>query len=462
MDKNSTESLGTKPIGTLLLEQAIPASIGVLVMSLNVLVDSVFVGNWIGPLAMAAINVVLPISFFIAAIGMAIGIGGSSVLSRALGAKDYKKAVKVFGNQISLTLFSTITLATLGLLYSDFLVNAFGGRGSIFDFAIDYYTIVLYGVPLLALNMMGNNVIRAEGKPKFAMIAMIIPSISNLVLDYVFIKVMDLGMVGAAWATTISYAMCFLYILYFFIIKSELHLNFKSLILEVHIVKEIAALGSITFARQGVISLIYFILNNIVVDLEGEWAVTTYVIISRLLMFALFPIIGVTQGFLPIAGFNYGAEKYDRVLEVIKTAVIYAGVLGIIIFSVIMIFTEAIVHLFLSEGDHISEAQILINTKVLQEAPSAIRLVFLAIPIVALQFIGSAYFQAVGKALSALLLTLSRQALFLIPALLILPKYFGIIGVWIAFPISDILSTIITGYYLNREIKTKLQPRIAN
>ena len=462
MTKNTSKKLGTEPIASLLLKQAIPASIGILVMSLNILVDSIFVGKWVGPLAIAAINVVLPVSFFIAAIGMAIGIGGSSVLSRALGDNNYEKAIKVFGNQTALTLIITLTLIFLGLLHIDYLVNAFGGKGAIFEPAKDYYRIVLYGVPILALAMMGNTVIRAEGKPKFAMIAMIIPSVSNLFLDYIFINVLDMGMIGAGWATTASYVLCFAYIIYFFVFKSELRLGLHHLKLESSIVKEIAALGSITLARQGVISIVYLILNNIMVDIEGEWAVTCYAIVSRLLMFALFPIIGITQGFLPIAGFNYGAKEYDRVKEVIYTSIKYASALGIFILAALFIFPEPVASLFIGTGEHITDAQKTINQKVLAEAPSAIRYVFAASPIIAIQLIGSAYFQAVGKAVPALLLSLSKQGFFLIPLLLVLPKYYGITGVWIAFPISDVLSTIVTGYFLQKEIKTKLQPRIAN
>ena len=447
MRKKSTTDLGEKPIHQLLLKQAIPASIGILVMSLNVLVDSIFVGNWIGPLAMAAINVVLPVSFFIAAIGLAIGIGGTSVLSRALGAQNFQKALRVFGNQISLTLLISITLVAFGLFFTDNLVLAFGGVGAIFDLAKDYYIIVLYGVPILAINMMGNNVIRAEGKPKFAMVAMIIPSITNLLLDYVFIKQMNLGMIGAGWATTISYLLCFLFIAYFFVFKSELRLTLKSLVLNASIVKEIGALGGTTLARQATVSFVYFLMNNIVVDLEGEWAVATYAIISRLLMFIMFPIIGVTQGFLPIAGYNYGAEKFHRVKQVVKTAIIYAGGLGLLIFTIIMLLPEAITALFLNAD--LSE----VNLKVLKETPLAIRLVFCMVPIVPLQLIGSAYYQAAGKALPAFLLTLTRQGIFLIPSLLLLSHFYGIIGVWLAFPVSDFLSTVVTGFFLNRELK---------
>ncbi|WP_010182269.1 MATE family efflux transporter [Aquimarina agarilytica] len=459
MAKTTSTALGSEPIGSLLLKQAIPAAIGILVMSLNILVDSIFVGKWVGPIAIAAINVVLPVSFFIAAIGMAIGIGGSSVLSRALGAKNYEKAIRVFGNQTALTLVITLTLISVGLIFTDSLVHTFGGKGAIFDLAKDYYRIVLYGVPILALAMMGNTVIRAEGKPKHAMIAMIIPSVANLFLDYLFINVFGWGMIGAGWATTASYICCFSYIFYFFFAISELRLQIKHLKFNIPILKEIAALGSTTLARQGVISIVYLILNNIMVDIEGEWAVACYAIVSRLLMFALFPIIGITQGFLPIASYNYGAQEFGRVKQVIYTAIIYATGLGIFILGLLFLFPEPIAQLFLSNSDHISAAQKTINNLVLNEAPRAIRFVFAASPIIAIQLIGSAYFQAVGKAIPALLLSLSKQGFFLIPLLLILPKHYGILGVWISFPISDTLSTIATGFFLNKEIKTKLNTK---
>src|SRR5690606_26335361 len=197
MDMRSTDELGQRPIGALLIKQAVPASIGILVMSLNVLVDYILVGNWIGPIAIAAINVVLPVSFFIAALGMAVGVGGSSIISRALGANNRDKALKTFGNQISFTVLITVSMVALGLYYVDSLIPAFGGKGSIFDLARTYYTIIMYGVPFLPLSMMGNTVIRAEGKPKFAMVAMIIPSVSSLFLDYVFIYIFDWAMPGA-------------------------------------------------------------------------------------------------------------------------------------------------------------------------------------------------------------------------------------------------------------------------
>ncbi len=453
----SSDELGIRPIGKLLVKQSVPAAIGILVMSLNVLIDSVFVGKWIGSIAIAAISVVLPITFFIAALGMSIGVGGSSIISRALGAADREKALKTFGNQITLTFVMTINMVILGLIYVNDLIPIFGAKGSIFEPAKVYYVIILYGVPFLAYTMMGNNVMRAEGKPKFAMNAMIIPSVANLFMDYLLIYVFDMGMAGAAWATTTAYLMSFSYALYFFLSKnSELKINLGHLGFNIPILKEIGSLGFVTLARQAVISFTYLLMNNILFNLGGEAMIAVYAIIGRILMFALFPVFGITQGFLPIAGFNYGAEKYDRVKETIYTATKYASVLGSIVFLGLLIFPEALTSLFLSNRADLPTEDKLVNTFVLEHTPNAIRWVFAATPIIALQLIGAAYFQAIGKAIPALLLTLTRQGFFFIPLILILPNYFGELGIWLSFPIADVLATIVTGLYLRKEIKATL------
>ena len=445
LTSEKSKLLGTKSIPSLLIQQAVPASIGILVMSLNILVDTIFVGNWIGPIAIAAINVVLPVSFFIAALGMAIGIGGASIISRALGANNYVKARKTFGNQVSLTLIITVVLVILGLIYIDGLVPAFGGKGDIFEPAKIYYRIVLYGVPILALCMMGNNVIRAEGAPKHAMIAMLIPSVGNLVLDYILIYQLDMGMAGAAWATTISYGLCFLYVAWFFLSgKSELMPSLVQMLPDWKILKEISSLGFVTLARQATTSILYLILNNILFELGGEESVSVFGIIGRLMMFAIFPVLGITQGFLPIAGYNYGAQQWKRVREVIFTSIKYACILGVIIFVLLFVFAAETASIFID------------NQVIIDETAAVIRIVFFAVPIIAIQLIGSAYYQAIGKALPALLLTSLRTGIILIPLILILSSIYGIDGVWISFPIADISSTIITAYFLWKAMK-KLQ-----
>ena len=445
MNKGKSSLLGSEPIPNILLKQALPASVGILVMSLNILIDTIFVGQWIGPIAIAAINVVLPVSFFIAALGMAIGVGGSSIISRALGANNLKKAQITFSNQLTLTILITLIFVIVGLTFFEDIIPIFGGKGAIYEPAKTYYIIVLYGVPFLALSMMGNTVIRAVGKPKFAMYAMMIPSIGNIVLDVIFIKYLDMGMGGAAWATTGSYFLCFLFIFWFFISNnSELKISLKFLLLKKSVVKEINSLGSITLARQATVSVTYLLMNNILYNYGGEISVTSYAIAGRMMMFALFPVYGITQGFLPIAGYNYGAKKYHRVKEVIFNAIKYASLFATLVFLVLMIFPVQITKIFTND------------IEVIKETPTAIRWVFSLTPIIAIQLIGAAYFQGIGKAKMGLFLALLRQGILFIPMILILSYFFGENGVWISFPLSDLIATVITGLILRKEIKKNL------
>lgn len=420
------------------------------------IVDTIFVGRWIGPKAISAITVVIPVTFFIGAIGLAVGIGGGSVLSRALGAGNYTKALRTFGNQTTLTFFTSGILAVSGLLFQDYLIEFFGADDSFKDLALTYYRIVMYGIVMLSMCMMGNNVIRAEGKPKFAMYAMLLPAIGNIFMDYILIKVFDMGMEGAAWATFISYFICFAFISWFFLFKSELRLNLRSFFLKRSIVNEINALSFVTLARQGTIAVLVVLLNNVLITQGDALDVASYGIISRMLMFALFPVIGVNQGFLPIAGYNYGAKKFARVRESINTSIKYSGLLALLIFATIMLFPSQIVSVFLSNSESLDAATLADNQEILRRTPSALRWVFAATPVIIIQLIGASYFQAIGKAVPALLLSLTKQGFFLIPLLLILPPFMGVLGVWVSFPIADVLATLVTGYFLNKAIRKDL------
>ena len=438
--------LGTHKISKLLVKQAAPATIGILVMSLNMIVDTIFVGQWIGVLAIAAITVVLPIAFLISSIGMGIGIGGSSIISRALGARKTEKAFLTFGNQVSLTVILAIVFVILGSTFSVPLLNLFGPKGTILPIASEYFNVIIYGVPFLAFAMMGTPTIRAEGKPKFAMYAMMIPAVLNIVLDVVFIKFFNWGMWGAGLATSISYASCGLYILYFFLSsKSELKITPKNFKLDFKIVREIVELGGVSIVRQGAISVLMIILNYSLFKYGGEISIAIFGIVNRVMMFALSPVMGVSQGFLPVAGYNIGANKNDRVKETIKKAILFGTVLGTVIFIGILLFKEEVIWIFTNDATLIAET------------PKAMFIVFLATPIITMQLIGSAYFQAAGKALPALFLTLLKQGIFLIPLAYFLPKYYGITGVWMSFPIADILSTIITVLVLKREVDKNLK-----
>lgn len=445
MRKTSSE-LGTKNIGKLLIQQAVPATIGILVMSINMIVDTIFVGQWIGVLAIAAITVVLPIAFLISSLGMGIGIGGSSIISRALGADNPDKACLTFGNQISLTTILAITFVVLGNVFSVPILDLFGAKGDILPVATDYFSVVIYGVPFLAFAMMGNPVIRAEGKPNFAMFTLLIPAVMNIILDVIFIKFMDMGMVGAGLATSISFASSGLFVFFFFLSsKSELKISFAYFKLKKKIVKEIIELGGVTVIRQGAISILMIVLNYSLFKYGGEISISIYGIINRVMMFSLSPVLGVTQGFLPVAGYNIGANKNDRVIETIKKSIYFGSALGTFVLVGIFIFKEEIIHVFTDDAT------------LLAETPNAMFIVFLVTPVVTMQLVGAAYFQAAGKALPAVILTLLKQGIFLIPLAYILPKFYGVAGVWWSFPISDVLSTIVTILVLKREIDKNLK-----
>lgn len=436
----SSKDLAKKDIKGLLIKQSVPASVGILFLTVNILIDTIFVGRWIGSLAIAALSVVMPITFFISSLGMAIGTGGGSVLSRALGAGNKEKALSTFAHQIMMTFGLSSIVVLFGLFFGDEILYIFGANGAIMAPAKEFFLPILLAVPFQALCMMGTSVIRAEDKSKHAMAAMILSAVTNVVLDILFIKIFGWGIHGAALATASSFFLCFVYIVWFFIYKSELRLQWHHFTFHKKIAGEITSLSFVTFARQGVISVLAIILNHTLYTQGGENAVTVYGIISRMLMFALFPVLGITQGFLPIAGYNYGANNFDRVRASVSLAIKYAGALAIFIFVIILFFAKPITAVFTTDP------------AIIRDTPEALRWVFAASPIIAVQLIGAAYFQAAGKATKALLLTLSKQGFFLIPLILILPQFYGIFGVWVAFPIADVLSTIVTGIFLKKEM----------
>ncbi|PQJ23129.1 MATE family efflux transporter [Tenacibaculum sp. SG-28] len=434
-----TNKFRTESISKLLLKQAVPASIGILVMSLNMIVDTIFVGRWIGVIAIAAVTVVLPIAFLMSSVGMGIGVGGSSIISRALGDSNKIKAINVFGNQVTLTVSMSLIFVCIGTIFCIPLLTLFGANGQILEPAKEYFSVIIWGVPFLAFAMMGNPVIRAIGKPNFAMFTMILPAIMNVVLDIICIKVLNQGIYGAGLATSISYITSGTFVLWFFFFKqSEFSISKESLIVKISLVKEIIALGGITIVRQGTVSILMIVLNYSLYTYGGEISVSTYGIINRVTLFALFPILGVTQGFLPIVGFNYGANDTKRVKESIKIAIQYGSSIALLIFIGIMLFPNTLVALFTTDEELIHKTQ------------NALLICLSATPIITIQLIGSAYFQAAGKAMPALLLTLLKQGLILVPLVYIMPKFFGVLGIWVSFPIADVIATAVTYVFLKK------------
>lgn len=434
--------LGTAPIGQLLRQQAIPASIGILVLSIYGIVDSIFVGQYVGSIGLGAITVVLPITYLIASVGMSIGIGGGSVISRAFGAQNDEYAQRTFGNQVTLVLLFAAMVVSTFYIYSEEILKLFGGKGDILPAAKTYFRILLPAIPFLAWSMMSNNVFRAEGKPRIAMVVMLVPAIINLLLDPIFIVWLDMGLEGAALATSISYVCSAVFCLWNFITgRSALHLSWSAMKLKWEIVREIFALGGVTLARQSVVSLLAIVLNNTLFIYGNEPAVAVYGIIQRVMMFANFPVLGINQGFIPIAGYNFGAQKWGRVRGVVVMALKVGTLIALGIFMGILLFSEQLVRLFTSEPD------------LIEIAVPALRVSFIATPLILFQLVSSAYFQAIGRARPALFLTLTKQGFCLLPLVYLLPKFFGLDGVWWAFPIADVLSAAICFYFLWGQMK---------
>lgn len=439
---NHSEKMGVLPIPKLLFQQSLPAAIGILMLSINMVVDSIYVGKFIGSLALGAIAVVLPITFFISALGMSIGVGGGSIISRALGADNAEKASRTFGNQTILTLGMSIVVVLLSTFFIEQILSLWGGKGDLLAPAKVYFKVLLPGVPFLAWAMMSNNVFRAEGLPKVAMFSMLIPAIINLVLDPIFIIAFDMGLQGAGLATTIAYTSSGTFtFLYFLFGKSRMSLNPIFLKPDGEIISEIFRVGGVTFVRQASVSLLAIVLNNSLFVYGAEMAVSSYGIISRLMMFINFPVFGLTQGFIPIAGFNYGAKQYKRVKEVLYVAIKSGLAIAIVIFAILMLFTPQIVNLFTND-------KVLIN-----KTYPAMRWVFLLTPTLIIQLLSSAYYQSIGKALPAFVLTLLKQGIFLIPLVLIMPIIFGLNGIWYSFPIADLLTTIVSAIFIRKSMK---------
>jgi putative MATE family efflux protein len=430
---NREHLLGQEKINKALFKLSLPAAVGILVMTLYNVVDTIFVGQVVGALAIGGVAVVLPINMLIASAGMAIGIGGSSIISRNLGAKQPEKARQVFGNLITLIMLIGVVAIGLGNIFAEEILITFGAAGEIMPYAKEYYYIILAGTPLLSFAMMVHSVARAEGNSKVAMVSMIITAVVNIALDALFILVFDMGLKGAAYATLISQVVIALYLLrYFASGQSALSLSTKYWRLDWKIVREAFAIGSSSFARQSASSVMAALINHSLLKYGGETSVAIYGIIYRVMMFTFFPMIGLVQGFLPLAGFSYGAQNFLRVKEVLRYGSKAITIISIISFFVIMFFAEPLVMLFTSDEG------------LIRSTSQSLRIIGYSLPLIGFQMLGASYFQAIGKSLPALFLTLSRQCIFMIPLMIILPPYLGIDGIFYSFPLADVISFVVT------------------
>lgn len=434
--------LGEKEIPKLLLKFSIPAIVGMLVNALYNFVDMVFIGQGVGPLGIAGVRIGFPLIVIGMAFSMLIGIGANSLISIRLGQKRKEDAELILGNAFVTMIAIGAVLTILGLVFMEPLLKLFGASQDVMPYAKGYFRIILFGVIFQMIGMGMNNFIRGEGNPKTAMLTMLIGAVINTILDPIFIFAFGWGIEGAALATILSLIISALWVLYYFFFgNSLLKIRKPNLRIRFDILKSIVAIGLAPFAMQLAASVLVIFMNQGLAEYGGDIAVSAMGIINNIASLFMMVVFGINQGAQPIIGFNYGAQKYDRVKSTLKYAIGAATVVVTIGYASINLFAPQMIGLFSSDPELID-----IGSR-------GLRRVLMFMPIIGFQIVSSAYFQAIGKPKQSMLLSLSRQVLILIPLVLILPKFIGLIGLFTAGPIADISSSILTAIFLFYELK---------
>nr|WP_286208013.1 MATE family efflux transporter [Clostridium caldaquaticum] len=426
-----------------MLKFSIPAIIGMLVNALYNVVDRMFIGNGVGSLGIAGTTIGFPIMLIIMSFGMLIGVGANSLVAIKLGEQKKDEAELIMGNALTLLILVSLVISFFGLIFLNPLLKTFGASETVLPYAKEYMRIILLGTVFQSVGFGMNNFIRSEGNPKIAMITMLIGAILNTILDPLFIFVFKWGIAGGAYATIISQAVSAIWVLYYFTSgRSTLRLHKKYFKLELNTVGKITAIGAAPFAMQLAASVQNAIMNKSLTTYGGDIAVSGMGIVMSIITLIVMPIFGINQGVQPIIGYNYGAQKYDRVKEGLKLGIIAATIIVCVGFVVIRLFPSELVAMFNKK-----------DASLIEFGTWALKRFTIFLPIIGFQIVAANYFQAVGKPKQAGILSLSRQVLLLIPALLILPRFFGIDGVVSAGPFSDIMSSLITGTWLFYEIR---------
>jgi putative MATE family efflux protein len=440
---NKLEELGKTDVGKLMWKFFIPAFVGVFLNALYNIVDRIFIGQGVGAEALSGISVVFPVMLIMMGFGMMIGIGSGVVVSINLGKRDLENAEKTLGTGLSLMIISATIVTILTYLFKKPILQSFGATPETFQYANDYLNIILAGTIFMVVGFSLNNVIRSEGNARIAMISMILSSVTNVLLDYIFIFRFGWGVKGAAWATIISMFVLMVWVLIHFNSKrSVVRLKQKNIRFDWLIIKQIVAIGMAPFAMQIASSVVQGLLNKKLIQFGGDLAVGAMGIINSVVTLFVMSIVAINMAAQPIIGFNYGAKSFGRVKQTLKISIVAATVVAIGAFVLIEAMPGVFVKLFNS------------NSPVLYElARNGMTLVFLALPIVGFQVVASNFFQSVGKAKYAMFATLFRQVILLIPFLFFFPVYFGINGIWLAFPVADTISAMAVAFVLYHEWK---------
>ncbi len=431
-NRQATLELGTKPVGKLLLQYALPAMIAMTAASLYNIVDRVFIGQGVGAMAISGLAITFPFMNLTAAFGAGIGVGASTAISVKLGQKDYATAQNILGNTFSLNLIVGIGLSIICLLFLTPILRFFGASDQTLPYAHEYMVIILLGNVISHMYFGMNALLRAASKPKQAMFATIFTVVMNVVLDALFILGFGWGIRGAAIATILSQLMALCWQMKLFSNKNEL-LHFKRGIyrLKKKLVEHILAIGVSPFLMNVCACVVVIFMNNQFVRFGGDLSVGAYGIANGIAMVFVMFVIGVNQGMQPIAGYNYGAQKFDRLRKVVNLAIVFATAIMVTGWLIALFLPYYCARMFTTDPT-------LINMSI-----KAIRIVMVFFPFIGFQMVTTNFFQCIGKVKISIFLSLSRQMLILLPLLAVMPMWWGIDGVWYSMPISDLSAAII-------------------
>lgn len=424
-------NLGTEPLGKLLRQYATPAIIAMLASSLYNFVDSICIGQGVGPMALTAMGVTFPMSNICAAFGSLVGVGASSLMSIRFGQKDNESAKLILGNVLILNVVIGLVVMAVALIFLDPILLFFGASENTIDMASQYMTIILIGNMVTHLYFGLNAVLRSSGHPQLAMYATIVSVVLNIVLDVLFIFGFGWGIKGAAWATVIAQFVAFAWQISVFFGKHEfLRIERDIFHLKRDIVEDIFAIGMSPFLMNLASCVVVIIINKQLINYGGDLAIGAYSIIHRItFMFCIF-VMGLNQGMQPIAGFNYGAKQYDRVMGIFRLTALWATAITTLCCLCCVFIPDWMTLLFTNDESLMS---ICVPAMIIQG---------ISFPLIGFQMVGGNFFQSIGMAKKAIFLSLTRQVLYLIPLVIVLPGFMGLDGIWWSMPISDTLSAI--------------------
>lgn len=431
-NRKATLELGTQPVGKLLLQYALPAIVAMTASSLYNMVDSIFIGQGVGALAISGLAITFPFMNLSGAFGAAVGVGSSTLISVKLGQKDYSTALRIFGNCVSLNIIIGLVFAAVTLYFLDPILLFFGASEQTLPYARSYMQIILAGNVITHMYFGMNAVLRSASKPRQAMTATIFTVLLNTILDPIFIYALDMGIQGAAIATVLAQFAAFCWQMLLFSHKDEiLHFERGIFKLRKNLVSGIIGIGLSPFLMNATSCLIVIVFNKSLYHYGGDLAVGAYGIVNRISFLFFMVIFGLNQGMQPIAGYNYGALKFDRLLQVLKYAMIAATGVSVLGWLVSELMPYYCARIFTSDATLIGMAE------------KGLRIANIALPVVGCQIVITNFFQSIGKAKISIFLSLSRQLIFLLPILLILPRFLNLDGVWFSLSLSDAIAAIV-------------------